>query len=472
MASTNYVVQFVDSIAASPTVRLDLMNGVWTFLAEGWSAEVPELRYATSETILVDGDYISAASYGNRVIRLKLRLKNASNVSDDAAAGYVQALARELDRKNNILKWQPGNSFPVFFRTFRATPDSIWWDPVDKTVTVSMPAEPFAIGLEETASGSPFTVSNDPAAGSNGCFFDVTGVKGDVETPIMLRRPTTTAGEQSVFAVRRRGTPSSAPFLLQAESLSMSTDTSTQPNSATFSGSGNNYTRTTFSTNANLTLRMSVSKFPGSPSVNNRGTYRVFMRCRRNGVSSTLAARMSFATPSVASSHPFNDQVTIPLVNTIVQWVEVGTVVIPIGQDPVTRGYSNVEYAPEGIWFGLEASRTGGTDTLDIDCFLWVPADDRFAIIAWTPDGSAGTSDRLCIDGPMDTVHGQLNSSGELTGLGNAYFTGGLPMLSPGQTNRVYHLNEVAPGTAEGAWPTTWSFEVSYFPRYLYVAPS
>jgi hypothetical protein len=469
VADGPYLIQFVDSVSATATVRLDLGSSIWVVQPDA-DLSPPELRYATTSTLMVDGEGIPAAAYANRLIKLTLQLRGGASVSADTAAGYVQTLARELNRPNNILKWQPGNSFPVFFRTFRGGLDSLYWDPLQKMASLAIPAEPFAIGLEETASGSPFTVSNDPAAASNGCFWDVTGVKGDVETPIMLRRPTTNAGEQSLFAVRRRGTPSSAPFLLQAEGLTQQTDTSTQPNSATFSGAGNNFSRVSFATATALTLRLSVSKTPGSPSVNSRGTYRVFMRCRKNGSSSTIAVRMSYATPSVASTHVFNDQVTIS--GTTVQMVDVGTVSLPIGQDPVTRGYSNVEYPTEGIWFGLEASRTGGTDTLDVDYFLWVPADDRFAIVAWTPDGSVGSSDRLCIDGPMDTIHGQLNSSGELTSLGNAYFVGGLPMLSPNQTNRIYHVNEVGLGLAEPSFPTTWSIEVSYFPRYMLVAPS
>lgn len=471
MSSTTYIVQFVDSIAASPAIRLDLVNGPWTFLASGWEAPPPSLDRAVVQTMLADGALIPAASYGNRQIRIGLQLKGGPNVSDDQAAVYLQQLMREIDRKNNILKWQPGGSFPAFFRTFRGDVDVVSWDPNVKEVHITLPAEPFVMGLRETV--APITVSNDPAAGSNGCFFEVSSVKGDVETPLILKRPTTTVGEQSILAVRRRGTPSSAPFLLQAEALTQSTDTTTQPNSATFSGAGNNFSRTTFATVSTLSLRMSVSKTPGSPSINTRGMYRVFMRCRRNGVSSALAVRMSYATPSVAAGHVFNDTVTIPLVNTVVQWVDVGTVSVPVGNDPVYDGYSNVELACEGVWFGIEASRTAGTDTLDYDCFLWMPADDRFAVIAWTPDGTAGSSDRLIADGTSDTIYGLLNATGELTSLGLPYFVGGLPMLSPSPaTNRVYHLNEVSPGVAETTWPTTWSFEPFYYPRYLYAAPS
>src|SRR5262245_21725753 len=218
--------------------------------------------------MLADGALIPAASYGNRQIRFAVKIRNAVNITDDAAASYVQALARELDRKNNILKWQPGGSFPVFFRTFRADMDAIYWDPNDKTINVTIPAEPFAIGLKETV--TPATVSNDPAAVSNGCYFEVTGVKDDVETPPILKRPTTTVDEQSILAVRRHGTPSSTPFLLQTESLSQSTDTNTQANNAIFSGSGNNSSRTTFATTTALSLQLSVSKTPGSPNVNTR----------------------------------------------------------------------------------------------------------------------------------------------------------------------------------------------------------
>lgn len=457
-----YLVQFVDSIVASPTVRLDLCNGVW-ILQPNSDLSPPGLRRATASTLLADGQAIPAAAYDNRVLRLVLRLDDGPVAAADTAAGHLQRLARELDRPTNILKWQPGTSNPVHFRTLRAEFDAIYWDPVQKTATVAIPAEPFGYGLPQTV--TPITVSNDPAAGSNGCFFDVTGVMGDVDTPLILKRPVTNVGEQSLFAVRRRGTPSNMPFVLQAESMTQVVDTAI---AADGTMSGGNRSRITFATNTTLVERLRMSTFPASSSVDARGAFRVFMRCRKNGNTSTVQVKAHYGSSSFNTAQHAGDTLTIT--GTAVQWVEVHNVTIPVGADPV-RSLSGVEIPAEGICLILQASRTGGSDTLDIDCFLFLPADDRLAIVAWTPDGSAGTADRLILDGDRDVIYGIINATGEVASIGSTYYVGGLPMLSPGVTNRVFHLNEVTPQTAETTWPTTWSFEPFYIPRYLYVAP-
>lgn len=460
-----YVVQFVDSIVASPTVRLDLCTGVW-ILQPSSDLSPPGLRRAVASTLLADGAVIPASAYDNRVIRLVLRLKDP-NASSDTAAQQVQKIARELNRASNILKWQPGTTSPVFFRTFRAEFDALYWDPVQRTCTVTIPAEPFAYGLQQTA--SPITVSNDPAAGANGCFFDVAGVFGDVDTPLFLNRPVTNCGEQSLFAVRRRGTPSAAPFLLQAESMTQNTDTTTQANSGTFSGAGNNYSRVTFATATAMTSRLHILKFPSSASTDARGLYRVFARVRKNGSTSTISVRAVSGTANGVVTNVFLD--AVPVTGTTVQMIDLGLLSIPVGPDPVRNGYSGIELTCEGIFFRFDASRTGGSDTLDVDYFLFCPADDRLSIIAWSPDGPAGGADNLVIDGLNELTYGTIVATGELASVGSPYWVGGLPMLTPNTTNRIFHINEVSPQTAEPAFVTTWSFQPYYWPRYLMVAP-
>lgn len=459
-----YFVQFVDSISASPTVRLDLCSGVWVPHPSS-DLSPPGLRRATASTLLADGGIIPAAAYENRVIHLVLAPRSGM-VDEDAIAGYVQRLARELNRTSNILKWQPGNTTPVFFRTFRAEFDSVYWDKAEKVVKVTIPAEPFAYGLQQTP--SPITVSNDPAAVSNGCFFDITGVFGDVDTPLFLTRPVTNCGEQSLFAVRRRGTPSAMPFLLQAESMTQGTDTTTQANSGTFSGAGNNYSRSTFATGT-MTTRLSTLKFPASASVDARGQYRVFARVRKNGSTSTITIRSAYASSSGITTAITNDTQTVT--GTTVQMIDVGTVSLPIGPDPVYNGLSGTELTVEGMYFRLEAARVAGTDTLDIDYLLFVPADDRLCIVAWSPAGPPGAADNLVLDSWNELAYGYLASTGELCSTGNPYIVGGPPMLTPNVTNRVFHINELAPQTAEPAFPTTFSMQPYWWPRYLFCAP-
>jgi hypothetical protein len=57
---------------------------------------------------------------------------------------------RELDRPSNFLRYQAGTSAPVFFRTYRSGPDAIDFNPITREVTVTLLAEPFALGLEQT----------------------------------------------------------------------------------------------------------------------------------------------------------------------------------------------------------------------------------------------------------------------------------------------------------------------------------
>lgn len=618
MVDGPYLVQFVDSIVASPVIRLDLCSGVW-ILQPTSDLSPPGLRRATVSTLLADGAQVPAAAYDNRVVHLVLRLRDAS-ASADVAAGHVQRLARELDRPTNILRWQPGTTSPVFFRTLRAEYDGLHWDPVEKTATVMIPAEPFAYGLEEVPAA--VTVSNDPSAvtapmntnpyfetnaagwtprsgttfarstlqfhegaasglmtpdgvqttafveatpymtvlpgakyrssvwlrcavartvfvdidwytaasvfisatqvgfalsattwtkcdvegnapataalatigilesstppaghtlhideamlvamgtaNANGCYFDVTGVKGDVDTPLFLNRPVTNCGEQSLFAVRRRGTPYMMPFLVQAEAMTQNTDTTTQANSATFSGVGNNYSRTTFATGT-MSNRLSILKMPTSATVDARGSYRVFARMRKNGSTSTITTRLIWASANAIAGTITNDTVTVTGTN--VQMIDLGAVSMPVGADPVHNGYDGPEIIVEGIYLRVDAARVAGTDTLDIDYLLLIPSDDRLSIVAWSPDGVAGTADNLVLDGFNELTFGYLGATGELCSMGSPYFVGGLPMLSPNVTNRIVHINEVMPATAETTWPTTWSFQPYYWPRYLFVAP-
>src|SRR5918995_3479519 len=114
------VCQSVDSIAASPMLRLDLHLAPWR-TQKGTNFGFPEMRHAITSTLLVDGGQPTASAYGNRILHLELQVKTAS--ADDTAT-QIQNLIRELNRPTNLLKTQIGTN-PVFFRTFRATPEDV-----------------------------------------------------------------------------------------------------------------------------------------------------------------------------------------------------------------------------------------------------------------------------------------------------------------------------------------------------------
>ncbi|MCX4468716.1 hypothetical protein OOK41_00020 [Micromonospora sp. NBC_01655] len=125
-----------------------------------------------SQTLLTDGATVTAAVYDNRTLRLRLELIVSSA---DTAASRLQALSRELDRPTNVLRWQPGTTAPVFFRTLRSPINRITevaGSTMLRLVDVDILAEPFAYGLRETL--APVTVPNNPAS-PGGCYLDIAG---------------------------------------------------------------------------------------------------------------------------------------------------------------------------------------------------------------------------------------------------------------------------------------------------------
>lgn len=454
------IARFVDQISATRQIRVDINDGrTWRLQADS-RFDPPRAKRARASTLLTDGAVYPASAYDDRVLDLSLLLETDSA---DQAGEQIQRLVRELDRPDgNVLEYQlPGASDPVFFRTIRLAVESIDM-PTDGTqhwLRVPVIAEPFGYGLKETV--SPVTVNNDPAAAANGMFLDVSGVKGDVETPAKINVPAALNGSQSVFAIRRRGTVANVPFVLQAESMSQSTDTSIQSNDSVMSGAGSNYSRTTFATVTAMSDRLTITAHPAAASVDARGRYRVFGRFRHSVSGDTIKVQM-FYGPTLVSA----GIVTLPNTTALV-FVDLGLIEIPAGMDPVFDGSSGTELAPVGIRLSVAAERASGSGNLDHDVFLLVPAGPehygRLAIVNW---GSVAPPTDLVWDGPRRGDLYGTDSSGNLVSLGAPYYVGGPMMLSPGVTNRVYFIRNVTPGVSTDKTQTT-SVALSYWPRYL-----
>jgi hypothetical protein len=459
------VIEFVDSVSASATVRLSLTTAPWRVLFSGTRVPPPPLRRAVAQTLLQDGAHIPGSAYDNRLITLRLQHEATSATSGATA---VQLLNRELDRETNILRWQPESAIPaVYFRTFRSPdydPDTdhgldLW------EMTVQLVAEPFALGLPVTV--TPIAVANDPAAGSNGKFFDVTSVQGDVETPLLLKVPgTSVTGKQSLVAVRRRGTPGSAPFLLQCESMTQSTDTATLANNAIYSGSGNNSSSVSFSTVTTSVVRLSTATFPSSPSVDTRGLYRVFLRCWGANTGASFGIQLRHGVRAVTNTP---ETVVTQLVGgTYLTMADLGLVQLPEGFDPVTDGPTGIGLQVNGIPLSVLVRRISGSGAFIMDYLLFVPADDSLGIVKW---GTSSPS-AFVFNGISRSVYG-LDASGRVADVASAGFVGGPPMVSPGVTNRVTYINDVSPqNTASDLVTASTTVSPFYWPRYLSVRPT
>ena len=464
----NDVVRFVDAISGSPTTRLDLNDGsTWTLNAAVF-APPPQIRGSISSNAMTDGGFQSSSLYAYRSIHLELMVNAAT---EDAAATALQSLHRELDRETNLLKWQPnGASSPVFFRTWRTSPVQIVDQPAARSiyyVTLEIPADPLALGLRETVSIG--TVNNNPAAGSNGCYFDVTGVKGDVAAPLMLLMTSYTY-DSTTIAVRQHGTPSDLTFFKQAESLTLLTDT-TNPGGgpdAAMSGTGtNNYVRTSFATATASRLLWNIASdhSTAAKKLALSGTYRIYAAVRRSGTSSDISLQVVYSTLSsgsmVATQKTASRQI-----------VDLGLIQLGPTTDSIGYGASNGFDATNGTLYFV-ASRTSGAETLDWDCVFAIPADEEThghsnVLLVAPVDGflvDSGNENMVPVVGdPFTTGYVGVPAT-------NPVVTGGWLHVKPNQTNRFYVLmhSQIGHVSTVGLSAT---FAGSYWPRYLHVRPA
>ncbi|RAN92664.1 hypothetical protein GAR05_06156 [Micromonospora saelicesensis] len=327
-------------------------------------------------------------------------------------------------------------------------------------LTVAMPSTPpvgHTVHIDEARLRSP--------GGQGAAYFDVTGVKGDVETPLFLRMSTDTAVRQSLFAVRRRGTPSAAPFVLPAEAMSAGTDTALgASNDPLMSGAGQNYLRTSFATNTAMVARATADPWPATTSDDVRGTYRVFARVRRNTGSDAINLQLSWG---IGISNVLGDVVALPSAAvTDPIYVDLGFVAFPVGQDPVTDGLSGDTLPVRGMQIILRAQRATGGGSLDIDHLVFVPADDRLMIATIYPD-SGGTAQIL--DSARTMIY-NVGAGGEVRPATLAQIVGGPPLVSPDQANRVVFLPNIIQSFLASITAST-DVTPYYWPRYLHTRP-
>jgi hypothetical protein len=445
-----YRIQFVSSVNATPTVNLDLSNDLPWRTQPTSDLTPPALNRAVAGTLLADGQIVPAAAYANRLITLVLQMQGT--LTDDQAATYLQGLFRQLNQATNVLLWQPGTTQPVFFRTFRADLSQVVFDPIQKLVTARIPAEPFAVGVVEAL--GTITVPD----GSGNMYADLTGIKGDVETPLKLDfGPTggsTVGSMQEVFAIRRSLSTIALQPLVDA-----TTGTPAIADTTVTAG----VMRTTFATSATHQLRFSVATNLGQ-NRDTRGRYRVFAKYKKSVSGDVITLQLNT-----------NDIMTLPTGNAQ-SMVDLGYISVPTGGDPVTDGYSAAD-APSAseLTLSILEGRTSGSGNLDIYNLQVIPADDQFAIIS-RPAQTAIFSIKQIWDGPRRTFYVMRVSPAVIIGGTSAAIAGTAQlMVSPGMTNRLFLIGDVTPGhdISGGIFGGSSSASVilSYWPRYLFVKP-
>lgn len=461
--------QFVSDMAsASPTVLLDL-NSFTSGLMVGDGFNLSPAKYdkGWASSPMRHGARNTRSTADNIVLSIPIELAAGS---ESAAATAIENLGRQL-MVNNILKVQLGSPNPVFYRTF-GNPDyamnarNILLR--DHRLELQIDAEPFACGVRVDL--GTFTVSNDPAAGTNPMRFDITSVLGDVPTPLLLVSTTTGStgapsgltNKWAHFATRRRSTPGNYSNVVQGEAMTLGTDASVV---ADANASGGSKARISFSTNSTMTpVRLSDS-FPanGVSTVEARGEYRVYARVALTNAADTISLRLGYGASS--SQVVLNDAQSIPGVTSFC-FVDLGFVPVPAWSDPGTLGYSNVASKVQVPFIGLYASRTG-SGSLDIDYLYFVPADESTLICKFP-----STDTTYAIDGTTEaggSVYAMTTALDEvLTTNAAPQITagGGFPELIPGQTNRVHFIRNVDPTGVSDPVANTTTFAAYYWPRW------
>lgn len=459
--------QFVtDFLTSTPTVSLDINNYSTLMVTDGYNLDPPKYDKGYTANPLLHGSRPVRSVAGNRQLVIPLIVNTTDR---DAAATAIQNLGFQIS-VDNFLKVQFGST-PVFFRTF-ADPDYAW--EVQKTltqnskITLTLEAEPFAYGPRVNA-GS-FTVGNNPAVGTWPCRFDITGVTGDVPTPLFILSTSTggtgaPSGLMNKWAhigARRRGTPSNYSNLVQAETMTQGTN-ATVTADATMSGGSKS--RISFGTTTNV-LRLSDT-FPdnGTAVADARGEYLVYGQFAKTVAGDTITVQLGYGASSTAPV--MNDAVTLPAVTGPFRTL-LGKVPVPPWSDPVTHGFGGGSDLKVLLPFvGLYAARTSGTGSLDVDYLYFMPADDLTLITRFPSTDTTYAIDGTTREGgsvygintALDTIQ-TISAPPAITG------GGGFPEVIPGQTNRFHFLRNVDPTGVTDPLSDTTTLQCYYWPRW------
>jgi hypothetical protein len=465
------LIRFVSAIDATPTLRLDL-NDEASWWVRKFDAPPPRLRRSMASNAMRDGIHVGSTSYDARTLVIELECLKSTQ---DEAATQLQLLARELDRANNWLMYQPnGLTKPVFFRTFRSDASQIA-DVVAQAAmrefTVEVLAEPFALGLKETL--GPYTINNDPAAGSNPCYVDLPTILGDVAAPLVLWDGA--AGDAGRYIVSTHAASAVPLSWEQAESMTLGTDT-TNPGGgpdAAMSGTGtNNSVRTSFATDATMRTRLTWA-VPATAI----GRFRVVALLRGTSTSGTYSIAAS-ANPGSAGLWVTGQGNQVAFAGSIGsprRLLDLGLVSFP--SSPYT-GYADAANTLATTSLYIFASRLTGANSIDWDAIILLPVGGQAGEFA--PPATllaTGVPSNPVIDGVAETVVARTVAGDPTTGaatfnrgVSQASVVGAFPQVCPAAANRIFLLRVTS--TGDSAVTSTTAVSGAYWPRYLYVRPA
>lgn len=473
----------VDSISATPTVLVSFTDfNPLSF--NNWNA--PPAKN--------DGPVYLASSHGGRVIDFDV---NIISTSDDLVAAALQKVARLISRGGQWLRFKKaGATVPVFFRLRRADITSIqefWTTPGTRVIHLSLPADPFAYGL---AVSGTFTITNNPAAGTNKMMYSFPPIKGDVLAPLYLDFdiPDMSKSYRTVVSSSASFDSGGAQTVPYYKSLSAAAKKTTPPTGWTItdtadttmvSGTARKLTNSTLA-GADLIVPTDavMQTWDGLPP----GDYRVFVRVKFNRFYGQLlfwnrppATGTSLTLTEAAARLPLSiDKIGL-------RWVDMGVVAMP-GGAPKSDTMFGLDPAPSpALWnLGLYSDPARATTyfypDITFDSILLVPAGNSDTI---TRSGSVAfpttyTARHVVLDGPSNRRYMLAQSThtpGTVTTVLPVDSAGALPVVTPGAHNVLHLLPTVdldaSPSVGIGddkAFTTAVGFK--YFPQYTLDSPA
>lgn len=453
--------QFVDQPVTTPAILLD-MNDKSDYalvnLDETFDISPPVLQKSVSRNNLTDGGFLTAASYPNRILQFDVAIGPVGGMSVSTKETLLNELTMELSKPDNLIKYQADvSSAPIFFKTIRSDSYVLknrggsrkFWN-----VHCEVEAQPFGIGLRQNVLSSA-VITNNPASGTNPARIDLTGIKGDSPAPAFINLGSA-FGATSYFIISQRTRDTTITPFVQAESGTLGTDATLPGNDAAFSGSGSNYVRVGFTT-ATLATRVTVT----IPTTS-KGTYRVFARVRNNTATTTYQIQTDLG----GVSGPLTE---FTLASAAISVLDLGLFDFPYpAPTPPSFGHSGLtatSYPAQTM--GIQAARTTGTGTLDIDYLYFMPADERLLTVQ-----GVNALGRIIIDGPMNKSYGMTQASDpfgatRVPDSAGSLVTmfGGVPILVPGVTNRWFIMR-----AKNHVITNTYQLSVDYWPQYRVVA--
>jgi hypothetical protein len=475
-------IQFVDSIAASPTVLLDLDDGNPFNIQAGSAVSPPTLRRTTAQGIRQDGDIEVATSYDGRDIPLNLGI---AEVAAETQATAIQKLARILDRQDGAwLKWQDeGMNKPRFYRTRRASFDVI--DEVldatpNRALRITLSADPFGYGLPVS---NTFTITNDPTTGTNKMLAAMPTILGDVPTPLNLSFPIA----DGVFKTRvaslidYAGASLPAPYY---KSLASGTINSSPPAGWTVAdaadvtmvgGNRRRFTKTSGTALCRPTAAV-VQQWASLPP----GDYRVMVR---TGAAPAGTELLFFnKPPSTGSELIYSEAVgkaVISAASAGKDWFDLGVVAMPGGAPLTDVAFGNPGATGPALW-NVAVFSSVASMTVDLDAIVLIPAGRPATSARHGSVTFPSTYGTRVVTWDGQNYYRIANgistfTAGVTSVVPASEVTGGNPLVGPGATNFLHFFMTVADPSAASRFSDDKSLTTivswSYNPRYLYNRP-